>query len=299
VEAVRAEAPEGFDPDGLMGRIGGLVIGLRTGRDVTSEAKAVAKWLGVPAQHVLFGACVYDLVMGYFACSAVALPSRNGPVLARNMDFWPEAALAQCSATIRASDSSGLRYLNLGWPGSIGVVTGLSTKGFALALNAVSHNERPPLDGYPVMLLLRKVLEQASGFDDAVDRLSTQRLASACIVMVVGTENHERVVVERSPTKFAIRRPQSDEPLVATNHYVGIDSEAPADHLLAASACARSERLTEITSASPASFGNDDEGLLYALTDSGVMMAITAQHTILRPREGAARLIIPSQFAAP
>src|SRR5881409_2912687 len=59
------------------------------------EATEVAQFTDVDWQNVLLANLVYDFVVGSIGCSTIALPTPNGPVLARNMDFFPEDLLAQ------------------------------------------------------------------------------------------------------------------------------------------------------------------------------------------------------------
>src|SRR5262249_37922713 len=135
----------------------------------------------------------YDLVLSAFGCSTVALPTPSGPVVARNMDWWPEDLLAQASYLVRYHRNGVLQYANAGWPGAIGVGTGLSGRGFALVLNAVSGTEGVRKTGYPVLLHLRRVLEDARDFDEALRLLTEQRLAAPALLTLVGRENEQRV----------------------------------------------------------------------------------------------------------
>ena len=42
--------------------------------------------------------------------------------------------------------------------------------------------------------------------------------------------------------------------------------------------------------------GIDDTELLYALTDQQVIQDITAQHVLIRPRQGSIRLLVPRRL---
>src|SRR5262249_52434394 len=141
-------------------------VRLRTGNRFHQEADAIAAQVGSNWRDVILANISYDLVVASLGCSTVALPTRDGPVLARNMDWWPEDRLAQASYLIRYSNGGQPRFVNAGWPGAVGVVTGLSHRGFALALNAVSSPDGANKLGYPVLLALRKVLEDAGDFDE-------------------------------------------------------------------------------------------------------------------------------------
>ena len=137
----------------------------------------------------------YDLVVGSeMACSTMALPTPEGPMLARNMDWFPADMIAQASCLI-AEDYG----VNAGFLGLVGVVTAQSHKGFALSLNAVEG--QPDFEGYPMLLFLRDVLDTARDYDEALDRVQRERLLSGGIITLVGTTNHQRAIVERTPSK--------------------------------------------------------------------------------------------------
>src|SRR5207237_1931878 len=118
-------------------------------------------------------------------------------------DWWPEDLLAQSSYLVRCSRRGEFAFANAGWPGAIGVVTGLSARGFAVVLNAVIGPEGIRKTGYPVLLHLRRVLEDARDFDDALRLLSEQTLAAPALFTLAGRDNAQRVVLERTPTRHA------------------------------------------------------------------------------------------------
>lgn len=273
-------------------------VRMRTGNRFHDEAEAIAGQVGANWRDVILANISYDLVVARLGCSTVALPTRDGPVLARNMDWWPENLLAQASYLIRYTEGGEPRFANAGWPGAVGVVTGLSHRGFAFALNAVSCPEAANKLGYPVLLALRKVLEDARDFDDALEQLANEPLAAPALITLVGTQNDQRVVIERTPTRQAQRWPQGDQSLVATNHYrLLFKPEASSELELYRTTCSRYESLSRYFRKATADRTVDDKELLYVLSDPSVIQGITAQHIILRPRHGTAGLFIPRRLA--
>jgi hypothetical protein len=227
----------------------------------------------------------------------VALPTPSGPVVARNMDWWPEDILAQASYLIRCSQYGALQYANAGWPGAIGVVTGLSARGFAIVLNAVTSPEGIRKTGYPVLLHLRRVLEDARDFDDALAMLSEQTLTASALVTLVGARNEQRVVIERTPTRHAHRLPEGDEPLVATNDYrLLFRPETHEGPVIYQTTCSRYAALCRFFAGHRPDQEVEDAALLYILSDATVIQSITAQHIILRPRQGTTRLFVPRRL---
>src|SRR5262249_10662696 len=163
-----------------------------------------------------------------------------GRVVPGKMDWWPEGMLARAGRLLRFTRDGAPAYASAGWPGALGVVTGLSTRGFAVVLNAVATpGEGVGGEGYPVLLHLRRVLEDARDFDDALRMLSEERLLAPALFTLAGRENEQRVVVERTPTRHALRWPEGDEPLVATNHYRVLSRPRPFGGEELSGACGR------------------------------------------------------------
>jgi hypothetical protein len=213
------------------------------------------------------------------------------------MDWWPEDVLAQCSYLIRFSRGGTFQFANAGWPGAIGVVTGLSARGFAVVLNAVLSPEGMSKTGYPVLLHLRRVLEDAASFEAALRMLAEQRLAAPALFTLVGSRNEERVVVERTPTRHALRWAERDAPLVATNDYRQLAAPSAGTGMeIYETTCHRYEALTRFFACHRPDREVEDAALLYVLSDPDVIQGITAQHIILRPRQGTVRLFVPRRL---
>jgi len=273
------------------------MIRLRTLGRFQREAVALAERAGTDWREIIVASIAYELVLSIFGCSTIALATAEGPVLARNMDWWPEGPLARASYQFRHLRQGRLTYATAGWPGALGAVSGLSGRGFAVALNAVVSGEGISYRGYPVLLFLRCVLEDAPDFTAAVQMLSRQRLAAAALFTVVGTRNDERVVIERTPGRHALRQAEGDEPLLATNHFRSLHSAGGlADSVLGelgATTCGRYDTLCSLLSEQNPTGVVTDEHLLYILSDPNVRQQITAQHILARPRQQQVRLLVP------
>lgn len=275
----------------------GDLLRMRTRGRFHDEAVAYAALVGGSWRIIMLAAASYDLALASYGCSTIALATSSGPVLARNMDWWPEQSLARASYLIRMERKGNLQFASAGWPGSIGVVSGLSARGFAVVLNAAFSTGGIDKLGYPVLLHIRRVLEDASDFDDAVNRLASERLAAGCLLTVVGRENHQRVVIERSQRNHAIRRPEGNEAIAATNHYRSLH-EKPTSGApdMGDVPCGRYDAILSLLSDHKASDEVTDDRLLYTLTDEQIRQEITAQHVIIRPRQDSTHLFVPRRL---
>jgi hypothetical protein len=221
----------------------------------------------------------YDLLLGMFGCSTMALATPDGPVLARNMDWLLPDLIARASCVTATPHG-----LNASAVGAVGVVSGMSKRGFAVVLNAVIAG-KPNKNGFPVMLFLRYLLDEADSFAAAVRMTTETPLATAALITLVGTENRERVCVERLPTVAAPRWADGDAPLICTNHYRTLAKPETCD------------RYDYLRRCAPALLARPtDADLLGLLRDERVLQPITAQHIIARPARNELRLYVPSAW---
>ena len=237
------------------------------------RAGAAAGVIGVEPVDLLTANLCYDLLAGssVMGCSTLALPGKDGPVLARNMDWFPAEKIAKASCLV-AEDYG----VNAGFVGMLGSVTGMSRRGFCVCLNAAFGGTDPT--GYPVLLFLRQVLDTATDYAEALGMVRSERLMSGGIVTVVGTRNDERAVVERTPTRATVRLAADDEPLMATNHF---------RDLAGPEVCPRYEYMMQYAGKRPAT---------EILTSRRVLQEITAQHVVLCPATQAAEMFVPSHL---
>ncbi len=275
-------------------------ISERTEGRFDEQIKGQAEAVGVDWRRLMLGNVTYDLSLAIMGCSVVVLESGEGPVVARNFDWWPPELLAQTTILARAFRGDRLDFALACWPGSVGVVTAVSTKGFAIALNAVPCPEGRDLSGYPITFHLRRVIDDAKDFDDALRMIAEEHLMVGCLVVVAGTENDQRAVVERTPTEHAIRRAEPGRPLVVTNHYAVLDEpKAGTGNELYETTLARAEALERrFEGAAPDRAWTDDE-LLGILSAPDIIEGCTVQQVVMRPRTGGIKVGVPRSLLEP
>ncbi len=121
-----------------------------------------------------------------------------------------------------------IAWAGLGWPGTVGVVTGVNAHGIAAMVDpARTADVRPTRTARPVALLVRTVLEQATTLDEAIKLVEgTPTLGTAVIVLVDGNSGRW-VQVERTPNKAITERnpKQSAVGDVLTTHALSGDPE--------------------------------------------------------------------------
>jgi predicted choloylglycine hydrolase len=254
-------------------------------REHRDEMAAIAEIIGRPEAHVQLGNLYYEAFRQLMGCTAFACDTPNGPIHARNLDWWTEDQMLARSTCIVHSHSGASvgAYRLVTWPGFIGALSGLAPERFATTLNAVISNERPTL-APPVVLLIRRAFETCRDFCDAVDLLERSPIAADCLLLVTGTKPGEMVVIERTSTRAAIRRPTNGF-IVVTNDYRSLDARAGAltGNRLQETACGRFDRATELVRAArPVDAG----ACMGILGDDKVRMSITVQQMVMSPRTG-------------
>ncbi|HLL88530.1 MAG TPA: C45 family peptidase, partial [Tepidisphaeraceae bacterium] len=187
-----------------------------------AEVAALAKAADLPQSQVMLGQCFLDLIP-MTACSTIALPAGASPDgvarFGRNLDF-PSLGVADKHSTLFVQKPAGKHaFVSIGWPGLIGVLTGMNEHGLTLANMEVSRMPRVPT-AMPYMLLYRRVLEECRTVDEAVALLRRTPKQTANNLMLMDAAG-DRAVVELTPHSVTVRRAGESQPLVSTNHQRG------------------------------------------------------------------------------
>jgi len=249
---------------------------LRKYPEHANDAAEAAKDLSADVVDVMLANLSYDLLLSSIGCSTLAFAAVHGPEIARNMDWFPPSLIAKASALIPTDNG-----VSAGFIGSVGVVSGMSHRGFGLVLNAAS-NGQSDMNGYPVLLFLRHVLDCANSYDDALEMVRSTPLMSGGLITIVGIRNDQRAIVERTPSDAKVRLPRGNETLIATNHF-RLHPSIPE--------CSRYAWLS----------AHVDSGIqpLEMLTNENVRQPITAQHVFIKPLENEIRLFVPTYLLDP
>jgi hypothetical protein len=206
--AVR-EACLGWLPFGnALARLGDPVVKrwMRRVSPYAAEIDEVARSVKRPGIWLLHGAYL-------FGCTALADDTAEGPRLRRTLD-WPFPGLGRLVEVVRRHGSAG-EYLNVTWPGFVGVLTAVAPGRFAAAINQAPMRQRTPLyallwsdyalnalfglreDALPPEHLLRQAFDTCGSFDEARQVLETAPVARPVLFTLVGCRPGERVVIER------------------------------------------------------------------------------------------------------
>ncbi len=210
-------------------------------RKYRQEMAGVARGADASYRDVLLVNCFDDVLanlrtlgamFGRLGCSAFAAnasPAAGGELVSgRNLDYFVNSAVGDdvWAATdymkrhvvaIDHDPEGGARFVSIGWPGFVGVATAMSEAGMvASALVVATVRNRPTAT--PAPFLYRRIIEETSRLDDAVGILRRSRRTQGHNVLLASGEERSAAVVEYTPWRFAVRRPENGW-IATTNHF--------------------------------------------------------------------------------
>jgi predicted choloylglycine hydrolase len=194
-----------------------------------AEVHALALATGIDERETMLGQCFLDLAQ-LSACSTIALPAGASPDhvarFGRNLDFVSlNIADRYSTVFVVRPDDGRYAYASIGWPGMIGVLSGMNEHGLCLASMEVPRTMRLPT-AMPYTLLYRTVLERCRSVPEAVQLLQTTPRQTANNLMLMDAAG-TRAVVEITPQSIHVRWGTDGSALISTNHQRDQDADTP------------------------------------------------------------------------
>lgn len=213
--------------------------------EYAADIKAWAKGTGIAEEDLIFSNLIYEISQfgSLFAgCTATAfnMPGGKGVAHIRHMD-WPLTGIGKLTCHIRYDGPCG-PFTSVGWPGYVGVLSGVAPGRFSATINQAPQVGLPRAQ-WPASLALRWAFENTGSYEAAVTDLVDTPLAASAFFMVAGTEPDQAVVIEHTG-KEAHCRYMRRGVLSVANHYqcAALQSYNTIDYLSnskARSSCAR------------------------------------------------------------
>jgi hypothetical protein len=176
----------------------------------------------------MLGQCFLDL-MPQSGCSTIALPASASPDgvarMGGNLDFESLQIADKHSVVFIYHPDKRYQFAAIGWPGMIGVLSGMNEKGLCLRCMEVPRGARPA-SAMPYTLLYRTILEQCADVDEAIDLLRRTPRQTANNLMLMDAAGN-RAVAEIRPEGVVVRPGRADAALISTNHQRGENYDAP------------------------------------------------------------------------
>ena len=171
------------------------------------------------ALHDITQTLEHSPMLGCTALTASGPATKDGHMLiGRNFDFEGPPVFDRDKAVLLFKPQGKLAFASVAWAGMIGVVTGLNVAGIYVSVNALRSEDKSS-SGVPVELLLRQVLESAHTLDEAIDIIKQQPVLVPDLYLLADGKSGESAVIERSPTRAAVRRSKDSRDMLAlANH---------------------------------------------------------------------------------
>jgi hypothetical protein len=110
-------------------------------------------------------------------------------------------------------------YYNIGWPGYVGMISGMAPGRFSATLNQAFPLGIPNLQ-WPPSHLLRHVFECASDYDEAIAILEAAKVCFPAFIMLVGTKAGQAAIVELTTQGNRVHAMQQRKPIAIGNDYL-------------------------------------------------------------------------------
>ncbi|MCG2661373.1 MAG: C45 family autoproteolytic acyltransferase/hydrolase [Kiritimatiellae bacterium] len=168
------------------------------------EMRGLAEGSGVSFEEVQIG----NIIPEFFHCSGVAVfgkaTTRGQLVHARVLDYMTMVGL-QDEAVVMAVERTGvLRFVNVGYAGFIGSVTGMNEK--MITIGEMGGKGYGFWDGTPMSFLLRGALEHAATLEEAVAYMRDRRRTCEYYYVISDGKIPDAVGIAATTSKFEVVR---------------------------------------------------------------------------------------------
>ena len=233
-----------------------------------AEMKAIASLTDIPLGRIILCNSYYDLIKPLIGCTAFAFDGPDGPIHARNLDWWTENnLLGDCSELFHFTGAPAGDFYAVSWAGYTGVLSGIAPNRFAISLNAVISPDPFEL-ATPICLKLREAFETCKTYQEAISFLQRETFPADCLLLVSGPNAGEYCVIERTPKRQVTRNPQ-DGLIAVTNDFRALDIQSgDLDGSLQATSDGRYNRICELANKRPKTL----QGCVDYLSDDNVFM---------------------------
>ena len=196
---------------------------------LSAEIDAVAAGAGMPSRSVLLLNSRTEVLAAELLpmseCSTLVRvpPTRPGldaPVLSTQTWDWAPRLTPDGVMWRYATDAGG-RVVTFVEPGMLAKI-GVNDRGLGVHFNFLDHITDTIDGGVPLHAIVRRILDEASSVDEAIELARSARVGASSVITVVATGPGQcaAAAIEISPAGVAAVRPDDDGWLPHTNHFL-------------------------------------------------------------------------------
>ena len=139
-------------------------------------------------------------------------------LIGRNFDFYVGDAFAENKQVAFYTPDQGYKFASVGWPGMIGVPSGMNETGLTVTINA-AKSAVPTGSATPISILTREILQYASTIDEAFAIAKKRKTFVSESILIGSAKDGKAAIIEKSPEKTVLFKGKESDRLISTNHY--------------------------------------------------------------------------------
>lgn len=183
-------------------------------------------FIGTPYERQLNYHSAHDLghaMQDYMlvGCSSFASWGENSAdsslIIGRNFDFYMGDKFAANKLVSFYEPEEGYKFASVGWPGMIGVLSGMNETGLTVTINA-AKSTMPTASATPISILTREILQYASTIDEAYSIALKRKTFVSESILIGSARDGRAAIIEKSPEQTALFNGSGSQ-IICTNHY--------------------------------------------------------------------------------
>ena len=199
-------------------------------KEYIEEMRGIAESAGVDYEKILYANTFLDVVSANWVgvkpmCSNFAAfpgKSKDGAVVhGRNLEWSADEKVAAMNTVFFITPKNGVPFVTLSWPGISGALTGMNASEISMG-EMTSMSSEATLEGTPIMIQLRALVEKSKTLEDAYKILAGMPRTTGYNVLVTDGKTDTGFIAEMT-AKRLVRIEPKDGFLMHTNHFVDKD----------------------------------------------------------------------------